>query len=739
MASQTANSFFFTQTLSFKEAKSLLPNITESKYYAAKNHAKNVGPGLPVGTTSTRKRMDPVKLDSFLDFITSPHVIRDLPYGERKIKLSDGTVYEMPNVIRCMGSSDVIQQYKAYCSENNISPLGDSTMYRILSECGAQIRTSLEGIDYFIAEGGRAFRTILEALEELLKFQVLNQQEKKDFSALFLQCEQYLRADFKVHISPDSKVADHCQTFALSDPLHPEFAVTCQHHHDLVCVTCEQMKDAISSLMKTIQCSCNHGLTDSLRDLQFKLQNATQSITNLKRHLIRCRNQDAAKSDLFDTMQHNEVLLICDWSMKYLPRKYREDQSDWFGKRGLPWHITMAFHKTETCIESLGFVHIFQSQVSQDSITTAAIIINVMENIQSIDASISSFHVWSDNAGCYKSTEMMALLKSHGLVRSFNFCEAQNGKGPCDRTGATLKSAIRRFVNQGHDVLTAHSMKEAIEKTAKNVKYRVSVSEVASQKTSFKPIPAISSYSNFVFEEEGIRVWKAYGIGTGLLIPNTAIGIPSMEHLPLTFLEQPEDIGFHMIKVNTTTETEKTFHCPNEGCVAAFGSSEDLSNHLLFEKCNLELELSSSSIADLTKRKYVTKISHSENLNLKLCLTEDTETQAADSELNSGWALKDERHSRRFNENQREFLVQKFNVGLQTGKKEDPFILSDSMMYERRADGTRRFSYDEILSMQQITSFFSRMSKKNKMAEAENWEAKKETEISKIRANIIDE
>lgn len=68
--------------------------------------------------------MDPVKLDSFLDFITSPHVIRDLPYGERKIKLSDGTVYEMPNVIRCMGSSDVIQQYKAYCSENNISPLG---------------------------------------------------------------------------------------------------------------------------------------------------------------------------------------------------------------------------------------------------------------------------------------------------------------------------------------------------------------------------------------------------------------------------------------------------------------------------------------------------------------------------------------------------------------------------------------------------------------------------------------
>lgn len=122
-----------------------------------------------------------------------------------------------------------------------------------------------------------------------------------------------------------------------------------------------------------------------------------------------------------------------------------------------------------------------------------------------------------------------------------------------------------------------------------------------------------------------------------------------MEHLPLTILEEPEDIGFHMIKVNTTTETEKTFHCPNECCDAAFGLSEDLSNHLLFEKCNLELKLSSSSIADLTKRKYVNKISHLENLNLKLFLTEDTEAQATDSELIPGWALKEERRSRRFN------------------------------------------------------------------------------------------
>lgn len=52
--------------------------------------------------------MDLVKLDSFLDFIIFFYVIRDLLYGERKIKLLDGIVYEMLNVICCMGFSDVI-------------------------------------------------------------------------------------------------------------------------------------------------------------------------------------------------------------------------------------------------------------------------------------------------------------------------------------------------------------------------------------------------------------------------------------------------------------------------------------------------------------------------------------------------------------------------------------------------------------------------------------------------------
>ncbi|CAC5385941.1 unnamed protein product [Mytilus coruscus] len=48
----------------------------------------------------------------------------------------------------------------------------DSTMYRIIAQCGAKVRTSLEGIDYFVAEGSLAFSTLSNILEELVQIEV---------------------------------------------------------------------------------------------------------------------------------------------------------------------------------------------------------------------------------------------------------------------------------------------------------------------------------------------------------------------------------------------------------------------------------------------------------------------------------------------------------------------------------------------------------------------------------------
>ena len=103
------------------------------RYYAAKKHLAVAGCCLPpTKKDDVRQRMDPSKLDNFLDFITSSHIVKDLPFGERKIKTSNGKIVETPNVIRCMAPQAIINQYQQYCTEQDIEPLGICLNYGFL-------------------------------------------------------------------------------------------------------------------------------------------------------------------------------------------------------------------------------------------------------------------------------------------------------------------------------------------------------------------------------------------------------------------------------------------------------------------------------------------------------------------------------------------------------------------------------------------------------------------------------
>ena len=62
-----------------------------------------------------------------------------------------------------------------------------------------------------------------------------------------------------------------------------------------------------------------------------------------------------------EKLDESSVLLVQNWAIKYLPRKYRESQTDWFGKCGIPWHVIVATRREGEEIKMLTFVHIFQA------------------------------------------------------------------------------------------------------------------------------------------------------------------------------------------------------------------------------------------------------------------------------------------------------------------------------------------------------------------------------------------
>ena len=98
-------------------------------------------------------RVPQEKLDHFICFITSQHIVQDLPFGEKKLTLSTNEVITVPNIIRSIVPERIVKQYQQYCSETNFSPLSRSTLLRILEVCKASVRKSLQGLDYITASG----------------------------------------------------------------------------------------------------------------------------------------------------------------------------------------------------------------------------------------------------------------------------------------------------------------------------------------------------------------------------------------------------------------------------------------------------------------------------------------------------------------------------------------------------------------------------------------------------------
>ena len=89
------------------------------------------------------------------------------------------------------------------------------------------------------------------------------------------------------------------------------------------------------------------------------------------------------KKHALQKLDENSCLIIMDWAMKFLPVQYREQMSDFFGKRGRSWHISAVI--TRAAVESNHevecFVHIFNN-CTQNSFAVLSIIENLLNKVK---------------------------------------------------------------------------------------------------------------------------------------------------------------------------------------------------------------------------------------------------------------------------------------------------------------------------------------------------------------------
>ena len=71
-------------------------------------------------------------------------------------------------------------------------------------------------------------------------------------------------------------------------------------------------------------------------------------IMEWKSHIVRTINQEKSKANILDELDRKQALIIMDWAMKWLPKRYRETQTDWFGKKGLSWHVSACITRAKS-------------------------------------------------------------------------------------------------------------------------------------------------------------------------------------------------------------------------------------------------------------------------------------------------------------------------------------------------------------------------------------------------------
>ena len=180
-----------TGVSSYKEISRYIPGLTQYRLSISNLHRLQYGRAAPVPTRhAPRLKIDRKQLDHFLSFITSPHLVQDMPFGKKTLKLSTGQIINVPNVIRTMIPQRIAKQYVQYCSESGFVPFSERTMLRILSECSASVRKSLQGLDYITSEGAKAFDDLSKLITE--ETGAVELQEALKTGKL------YLKGDFKV-------------------------------------------------------------------------------------------------------------------------------------------------------------------------------------------------------------------------------------------------------------------------------------------------------------------------------------------------------------------------------------------------------------------------------------------------------------------------------------------------------------------------------------------------------------
>jgi hypothetical protein len=488
--------------------------ITQYEWWAAKQHARFPGPGMPVPsvTHSKRKIKTPV-LEELLRRLQSPDIFQKFAFGQKIVKLLNDKYCELdavklvtpltqiifdymqslttdaafvldgiclpedgdrcPNVakeygLRCYLCREHSGSHK-YTPPSGISP---TTLRKIISSLSAGEITSLAGLDDEDAiKGYGNFVRIREIAKEIFELLSLSHEELEEVLQQISDVEVFHKTNFVRHVSNGAIHVCGCLNCGFHSEVDPVPCMHRDHSHRGPCQDCIngfhlfEILEAKIALLATLDhlTPLHH---DKIDELSGDLADCKINLRHYRAHLILKHTETKADDNMLLDMKDDEITIICDWKMKILSMFFRETMQQFFGKRGTSCLGFMLISNSDSPeMKNVQFHFFLTDDTTQDAFSVLTAKYILFSNL--IPMHVKKVHFRADGAGCFSSNAIkaaMPLWKEWTGVeeKSYRISVSGGGKSNLDGLFGRLSFVLKRAVNRGGDFWDAKTVAEAV-------------------------------------------------------------------------------------------------------------------------------------------------------------------------------------------------------------------------------------------------------------------------------------
>lgn len=128
-------------------------------------------------------------------------------------------------------------------------------------------------------------------------------------------------------------------------------------------------------------------------------------------HNVRAFQQNTSKEDAMKLVDETTAFVIRDWSMKFLPQRFREGMRLWFGKKGLSNHVTVCQFLKNSHMFKRTYMTLLNDS-DQGMLDTVAVTEHVLQQLRIDEPQIQNVIFKNDGASCYEGKSICILTSN---------------------------------------------------------------------------------------------------------------------------------------------------------------------------------------------------------------------------------------------------------------------------------------------------------------------------------------